>query len=817
MKTYIIVGGVAGGATAAARLRRLDEKSRIILLEKGPYISFANCGLPYYAGEIITDRSRLLVETPEAFRTRYRVDVRTGSEVTSVDPLSKTVTVKTSGGKAYTEKYDALLLSPGARPMQPDIPGIRSSKIISLRSVPDADTLKSLADRGGRAAVIGGGFIGVETAENLIHRGLQVTLIQAAPHLLAPFDSDMIPIAEREMEQNGVRLLLHTQVDRITEADHSLQLHLNSGDSAEADFAVLAAGIIPETAFLQNSGITLSERGFIQTDSHMRTSVKDIYAVGDAVEVTDILTGNKKSVALAGPANRQARIAAGNMTGRDETYPGAQGSMILKIFDLTAAATGLNERDLQKLHQSCRKIIIHPASHAGYYPGSTPLSLKLIFSPEGKVLGAQALGYAGVDKRIDVIASVIRRGGTVYDLTDLELAYAPPYSSAKDPVNMAGYVAEDVLEGLSDIIAYEDLPKALEQGARLLDVRTPEEYERGHLDGAVNMPLDEIRTHIHELDRKHPLIVYCQVGLRGYLAERILKQNGFSVQNLTGGYTAARDQSFHPGNSGPVPSGAQMNTAVHAPESAGITLDLTGLSCPGPLMKLSRALPKIEEGTVIEASASDPGFYNDCEAWCRQTGCTLLKRERSQGRVTAWIRKGTGHQSEKFSAPGQDQSSLPAVRDDKTIIVFSGDLDKVLASFVIANGALSMGKKVTMFFTFWGLNVLRRSNPVPVRKTLIEKCFGWMMPRGSRKLKLSRMNMMGAGTEMMRKIMKEKNISSLEDLIRSAQAGGARMIACQMSMDVMGIRKEELIDGVEIGGVGTFLGAAEDANMSLFI
>ncbi len=522
-------------------------------------------------------------------------------------------------------------------------------------------------------------------------------------------------------------------------------------------------------------------------------------------------------MALAGPANRQARIAAGNMTGRDETYPGAQGSMILKIFDLTAAATGLNERDLQKLHQPCRKIIIHPASHAGYYPGSTPLSLKLIFSPEGKVLGAQALGYAGVDKRIDVIASVIRRGGTVYDLTDLELAYAPPYSSAKDPVNMAGYVAEDVLEGLSDIIAYEDLPKALEQGARLLDVRTPEEYERGHLDGAVNMPLDEIRTHIHELDRKHPLIVYCQVGLRGYLAERILKQNGFSVQNLTGGYTAARDQSFHPGNSGPVPSGAQMNTAVHAPESAGITLDLTGLSCPGPLMKLSRALPKIEEGTVIEASASDPGFYNDCEAWCRQTGCTLLKRERSQGRVTAWIRKGTGHQSEKFSAPGQDQSSLPAVRDDKTIIVFSGDLDKVLASFVIANGALSMGKKVTMFFTFWGLNVLRRSNPVPVRKTLIEKCFGWMMPRGSRKLKLSRMNMMGAGTEMMRKIMKEKNISSLEDLIRSAQAGGARMIACQMSMDVMGIRKEELIDGVEIGGVGTFLGAAEDANMSLFI
>jgi peroxiredoxin family protein/rhodanese-related sulfurtransferase/TusA-related sulfurtransferase len=444
------------------------------------------------------------------------------------------------------------------------------------------------------------------------------------------------------------------------------------------------------------------------------------------------------------------------------------------------------------------------------------MTLKLLFDTDGRILGAQAVGSEGVDKRIDVIATVLRLGGTVYDLTELELAYAPPFSSAKDPVNMAGYAAENVLSGLTDVLAYIDLPGEIERGARLIDVRTDLEYENGHLTGAVNFPLDELRKQLVELDKTVPLVVYCKVGLRGYIAERILKQNGFSVKNLLGGYTSALQQDFtidelvaEPAvTTKPEVLEKQIPNVLAFDEE----MDLTGLSCPGPLMKLKLKFDTLAAGGIVKAIASDAGFYNDSKAWCDRTNNLLLKREQDKGQVTVWIQKsGTEAQSQLVA------NDVHSVKDDKTIVVFSGDLDKAIASFIIANGAATMDKKVTMFFTFWGLNILRKPENVYVEKGFIDKMFGWMMPQGSKNLQLSKMNMFGLGTKMMRQVMQNKNIDSLESLIKSAQANGIEMIACQMSMDVMGIKQEELIDGVQIGGVAAYLSAAEDANVNLFI
>lgn len=822
MKKYIIVGGVAGGATAAARLRRLDEAAEIILIERGSYISFANCGLPYYIGNAIQDRDRLLVQKKEIFCNRFRVDVRTDSEVTAVNTENKTVTIRT-GDMAYEETYDALLLAPGAQPVRPAIPGIDNERIMTLRSVPDADRLRQWADKyegSGRAVVVGGGFIGVEMAENLRQRGMTVTLLEGATHILAPFDTDMVKIMERELVQNDIRLLLGNGVQSFASQSDGVSIALADGRQLTADFVVLAIGVRPDTAFLKQSDITLTERGYIVTDDHMRTTVPDVYAAGDAVQTRRVLSDDALSVALAGPANHQGRIAADNMTGRDTVYEGVQGTSILKVFDLTAAATGENEQGLKQRHAVYHAVKVYPDSHAGYYPGAVKMALKVLFDDRGRILGAQAAGYDGVDKRIDVLAAMIRHGHTVQELAELELAYAPPYSSAKDPVNMAGYAAENVLDGLTDPISYEEASEMIDRGAVLIDVRTHDEVAAGGLPRAIHIPLENLREHLHELDIAVPIIVYCQIGQRGYFAERLLKQHGYAVKNLMGGYMAAKDALFS------VPSAETLiddgqsetlydgrSTAFSRPETAqmpsAIEFDVTGLSCPGPLMKLREYMETMQVGAVAKFTASDPGFYTDSQAWCERTGNRLLHRERKNGLISVWIQKPA-------AVPSPSGIGEPA-KDDKTIVVFSGDLDKVLAAFVIANGALTMGKKVTMFFTFWGLNVLRRPEKVTVRKGLVDTLFGWMMPRGSRNLTLSKMNMMGMGTKLMRQVMHDKNIQSLESLIQSAQAGGVHMIACQMSMDVMGIRREELMDGVDVGGVATFLGAAEDANMSLFI
>ena len=541
-KRVLIVGGVAGGASAATRLRRLDEHAEIIMFERGDYISFANCGLPYYIGGTIKKRDDLLVQTVEAMKSRFNIDVRIRSEVINVDTDNKKVTVKSSSKGIYEQEYDCLILSPGAKAIRPDIPGINSKRIFTLRNIPDTDAIKEFIDKKAvdSAVVVGGGFIGVEMAENLKSKGLNVTVVEAASHVLAPFDSDMVVTIEKELVKKGVDLVLGDGVKAFTDTKNRINVILNSGKTLAADIVILSIGVIPDTEFLKDSGIKLGPRGHIIVNEKMQTNIESVYAVGDAVEVTDFVTGLKTAVPLAGPANKQGRIAADNISGLNSVYKGTQGTSIVKVFGLTAAVTGANEKALKRAEIDYKKIIIHPVSHASYYPGALPMTLKLIFGDDGKILGAQCVGYKGVDKRIDVIASAIRFNGTVYDLAELELSYAPPYSSAKDPVNMAGFVAQNVLAGKSNMITWDEVSKLNKDDYILLDVRTEEEFIRGHVNGAVNIPLDSLRERISELDKTKIIIAYCKVGIRGYIAERILEQKGFTVLNVTGGYTEVK-------------------------------------------------------------------------------------------------------------------------------------------------------------------------------------------------------------------------------------------------------------------------------------
>ncbi|MBE5965798.1 MAG: CoA-disulfide reductase [Lachnospiraceae bacterium] len=838
-KKVLIVGGVAGGASAAARLRRLDETAEIIMFERDEYISFANCGLPYYIGETIQDRNRLLVQTPQAMKARFRIDVRVHSEVVQVDAVHKKVTVNSKEKGTYEESFDYLILSPGAKALRPNIPGITSDKIVTLRNIPDTDRIKEYVDRKGvgDTVVIGGGFIGVEMAENLRERGLGVTLVEAAPHILAPFDADMAVIAEKELEDNGVNLLLGDGVKGFHETGSKIEVTLSSETKITTDLVILAIGVAPDTGFLRDSGIQLGPRGHILVNDKLRTNVEGIYAVGDAIAVTDYITGQITAIPLAGPANKQGRIAADNVAGQNIKYNGSQGSSILKIFDLTAASTGANERTLQRAGISYRQIVVHPVSHASYYPGAIPMTLKLLFDEQGRVLGAQGIGYDGVDKRMDVIAAVIRMKGTVQDLTELELAYAPPYSSAKDPVNMAGYAAQNVIEGRSHIITWKELQEKGKADYLLLDVRSEIEFNNGHIKGAVNIPLDSLRERLGELEKEKEIVVYCQVGLRGYYADRILSQNGYRVQNVTGGYKSALNLKYVPQRAerksaelmaAELAVGRQVTIDPDTQVAKQVTcdaghydkaLDACGLCCPGPLMQVKASMEELADGQILKVSASDPGFYEDIKAWCRGTKNELLERKKASGNITAYIRKRIpeGMANPSNLTEPERHAAKETAKDNKTMVVFSGDLDKAIASFIIANGAASMGKKVTMFFTFWGLNILRKPEKVKVQKGFMDKMFGRMMPRGSRRLKLSKMNMLGFGGKMIRKVMKDKNVTSLEELIRAAMDNGIEMVACQMSMDVMGLRKEELIDGVKIGGVGYYLGEAEDSNVNLFI
>lgn len=821
MAKYLIVGGVAAGMSAAARLRRLDEAAEIIVFERGEYVSYANCGLPYYIGDEIKERERLIVQTPEAFKELMRVEVRTGNEVLAVRPEAKNIKVKDlRTGREYDQAYDKLLLAPGGSPVKPTLPGSDHPAIHTLWTIPDTDKIRAMVDEGKvkTALVVGAGFIGLEMAENLHARGIKVTVVEMAKQAMNVVDYEMAAMVHREVAMHGVDLQLEDGVSEFTPgANGGVIARLTSGKSVEADLVLLSIGVKPNTGFIAESGIELGKRGHILVDDALTTNHEHIFAAGDAIEVLHPLTNKKTAIPLAGPANKQGRIAADNMHGAKlRTYNGTMGTAIAKVFDLTIGMTGASEKLCLAHDISFDSVIIHPNDFAGYYPGAMKMCLKLLFSPDNRrVLGAQATGYSGIDKRIDVIATAIKGNMTVDDLTEIEHAYAPPYSSAKDPVNMAGFAAQNILEGLLKTVKWTDIDNADRSELFLLDVRTPAECATGMMPGAVNIPLANLRQRLDEIPRDKKIILYCRVGLLSYPAARVLTANGFkNVFNLSGGY-----ETWHVATSKPMVSEtATAKQTEHKvipmaqPTSKNpakiIEVNACGLQCPGPVMRLKQEMDVLQPGDALSITASDPGFFSDAPAWARSTGNVVRDITVQKGIVKAVIEK----------AELSPQAAPAAAGNDKTIIVFSGNLDKVIASFIIANGALSMGRKVTLFFTFWGLNALRKPGKVKgLRKNLIEKAFGWMMPHGSRKLPLSNMSMGGMGGKMIRGIMKHHNVPALEEMMALAIKGGANLVACQMSMDLMGIRKEELIDGVQIGGVAAYLEASEHSDNNLFI
>ncbi|WP_042455551.1 CoA-disulfide reductase [Neobacillus dielmonensis] len=641
----VIVGGVAGGATAAARLRRISEEVEIVLVERGEHISFANCGLPYYIGETIKDRSKLLVQTVKGMSERFHLDIRNLSEVLSINPENKKVIIKNlQNSEVYEESYDKLLLSPGARPIVPPIPGLNENKtLFTLRNIPDTDKIKNHVDvkNPQKAVVIGGGFIGIEMAENLVDRGIDVTIIEMANQIMASIDVEMASILHTHLKEKGVKLILENGVQSF--ADQGKKVILSDGTEIETDMTILAIGVKPENELAKTAGLKLGERGGIVVNEYLQTSNEDIYAVGDAVEVVDYISGTKAMIPLAGPANRQGRIAANNMMGKKERYQGTLGTSIAKVFDLTVAATGNNEKILKRLGISYEVVHIHPSSHAGYYPGAAPIALKLIFDKEtGKIYGAQAVGADGVDKRIDVIATAIKGELTVEDLTNLELSYAPPYSSAKDPVNMAGYVASNLMDGELEMIQWHEVDDIVADGALLLDVREPMEREFGFIKGSINIPLNDLRTRLEELPKDKTIYVSCQVGLRGYLASRILKNNGYTVKNVDGGWKTY--SSVYGSN---INNNVETKTNDHGEAvlqsineiKVDTVVDVTGLPCPMPIIKLKKGIDSLESGQVIELHVTDRGALNDLPAWSKTAGHTLLKTEQDEKIIKFWIAK----------------------------------------------------------------------------------------------------------------------------------------------------------------------------------
>lgn len=826
-KKIIIVGGVAGGASTAARLRRLDENAEIIMFEKGEYISFANCGLPYYIGEIIKEREKLIVQTVDEMSNKFNLDIRNLSEVVKIDKENNKITVKNlKNNEIYEESYDTLVLSPGASPIKPNIRGIEECEnLYTLRNIPDTDKIKAYVDnkKPRKAIVIGGGFIGLEMAENLRERGLDITLVEAGNQVMAPLDIEMAAIVHDVLIDKDVKLILNDGVKEFK--DKGKRVVLSSGKEIETDLIILSIGVRPETSIVKEAGIELNERGGIIVDKHMKTSVDNIYALGDAVEIIDFVNKKPAMIPLAWPANRQGRIVADNICGRNSSYKGSLGSSVAKIFDYTVATTGNNEKTLKKLGIDYKAIHIHPGSHAGYYPGAFPISFKMLFNPkDGRILGAQGIGIDGVEKRIDIISTAIKGNLNVFDLQDIEPCYAPPYNSAKDPVNMLGYYASNIMEDLVDIIQWNKVDELDKNNSIIVDVREEFELVTGTFENSINIPLGQLRDRLDEIPKNKNVYVTCQVGQRGYVASRILRSNGINAINIDGGiktyiYVKRSQESiknqFDNKNEETIKeevAAMNLDDLDITEINAKVTLDACGLQCPGPIRRVFEEMTKMSEGDVLEVKASDPGFSKDIKSWCEKTNNTLLKSEfdKKNKNLIAVIQKGIKRK----------ENTTPIETSNKngaTLVVFSGDFDKAIASFIIATGAASMGKEVTMFFTFWGLNILKKKGKGKVNKDTMEKMFDVMLPSHAGKLPLSQMNMMGMGPAMIKQIMKKHNVDDLETLIANAINMGVRVVACAMSMELMGIKKEEFIDGVEIGGVASYLGAADDSGLNLFI
>ena len=791
----VIIGGGACGASCAARLRRLDEHSEITILERTNEISIANCGLPYYCSGVIGEREKILVSNPQKFKNMFNIDVKLNSEVVEINRAEKYVLVK-NGEKFY---YDKLVLAQGANPIKPNLEGIDNKNIFTVRTLADADKIKDyIAEHDVKSAVvIGGGFIGVEMAENLAHLNIDTKLVELSDQILAPVDYEIACFAQNEMRANGVELILSDGVKSFSENE----VELASGRKIGYDIVILSIGVRPEITLAQNAGLE-ANRG-IKVNDNLQTSDVDIYAGGDNIEVKSFVTGDDVLIPLAGPANRQGRIIADNIYGVNSVYKKSQRTSVLKVFDYTVACCGYNEKLLKRQQIPYWKILTFGNSHAGYYPGSTSTLYKLLFNNEGKILGVQAVGQEGVEKRVDVISTIMRNNGGVQDLLDSELCYAPPYSSAKDPVNILGMCADNVLRGFVKPAFFEDL-----ENSYVIDVRIPDSFKIKSVEGAINIPVAQLRNRLDEVPKDKKVILVCDSGYTSYVASRILLQNGFNnVYSLMAGMKLYKEMLKD--KESKVIKINKLPVMASKSSDSIVKVDACGLSCPGPIMKLAENISGMQNGEVLEISSTDKGFYADVEAWCNSTNNTLLSLNTVDKKIVATIQKGQDKVLENKVIVDNNKKA-------QTIVVFSNDLDKALAAFIIANGAKASGYDVTLFFTFWGLNVLRKDN-VNVKKSFIDKMFGMMMPKGADKLTLSKMNMGGLGSFMMKEVMKSKNISTLKELIKQAQDQGVKFIACQMSMDVMGIQKEELIDGVEIAGVAKYISASGNSNSNLFI
>lgn len=880
VKTYVIVGGVAGGAGAAARLRRLDEEARIVLVERGAYLSYANCGLPYYAGNVINDRSKLFVTSEETFIDVLRIEVRTLTQATAISPDRHEVVLKDlRSGTEETLQYDALVLSPGASPFIPPIEGKDDKAVYTVRNVPDIDKVVSAIQSGARrATVVGGGFIGIEMAENLVERGLDVNMVEGAPQCMLSLDEDMAAQVHQALLNNGVKLHLNSKVEAIIRHGDTVEVKTSAGSIMDNDMVIMSIGVVPESGLAKDAGIKLGPKGHIIVNERFETSAKDVYAIGDAIQFRSQLTDTEQAIALAGPANKMARLVADAIvTGTCKPYPGTLGASAVKVFSISAGSVGLGSKQLDALKIPYETAITHATSNATYYPAAPSLSAKIHYSPStGKLLGGQLVGGAGVDKHIDVISAIIAHEGTVQDLAEFEQAYAPPFNSAKDILNNLGFIAANNMEGLTRTITADKAQTLMDNGAFLLDVRTQDEFELGSINGAVNIPQSTLRAHLNELPADRPILVICTIGKRAHIACRILSQRGFKdVFNITGGYrtwsillkdrSLRAEDSFHAKAEPPAQPPAQLaaqpaaqlptqpdmnaipqpvngiasqpsdGTNPHPAKGAvqekapcgysqtaapTLTLDACGLQCPGPIIQLKHKIDSLQNGQSLLVKASDPGFYSDVKSWCSLTGNRLddLKQD-PDGIITALITKATSGQPAPSSPCPPQSSALQPASGVKgaTIIVFSNDFDRTLASFVLANGAAASGKDVVMFFTFWGLSVLRKHPNKRVKKDFMGKMFGAMLPSDMDHLKLLSMNFGGMGPKMMKSRMKKKNVSQLRQMFSEAKANNVRFIACQMSMDIMGITASELLDGVEIGGVGTYMAEASKSDVNLFI
>jgi len=798
----VIVGGVAGGMSCAARVKRLNDSMEVVIFEKGNDVSFANCGMPYYIGGIISEREKMLVQTPESLQKRYGLDVRVRHEVIKIDRETRKVTVKNlETGDSFDESYNKLVLSPGAAPFIPPIPGIDNNNVYVLNDLADMDRINEASSSAKNVVIVGGGFIGLELAENFCSRGIKVSIIELLDQVMAPMDKEMTHPLMQELQLNGVDVHLEETVESIEED----KVVLKSGKTIDCDIVCVSIGVRPTSNLAKDAGLKLGPRGHIDVNDHMCTSDAKIYAVGDAIQIKDWVTKAKTAIPLAGPANRQGRIAADNICGWDSKYRGSQGTSIVKLFNKSAAHTGLTEKRLKQLKKDYLRLYIHPNQHPGYYPDATPISIKVLFAPDGRIFGAQVVGANGVKAVIDTLASAMRGRQKVQDLEHMELAYSPQWGGAKDPINMIGFVASNIIHGDVEIVEADDYPEDI----FWLDVRAMDETESGMVPGALNISVDDLRLRFDELPKDKLIGLYCAIGLRGYIGYRFLKHKGYNVKNLNGGYRTwcyIHQQNIVAPEPPATEKIEECAGAVGYEPAKTIKLDVCGMQCPGPISKVKETIATVKDDEVLEVQASDPGFASDIPAWCKATGNTLLDVKPAGSNYIARIKPG-----------GAETKSQAKSTDGATLVCFSNDLDKALATFIIANGAVAMGKKTTVFCTFWGLNVLQKRKGPPVKKSFIERMLSIATPSGPDKLKLSRMNMAGMGTRMIKNVMKDKNVTSLPGLILAAQKQGVRLVACAMSMDLMGIKKEELIDGVEIGGVGDYIGSASESNLNLFV